>query len=1269
MKMGPNPHIIQWNCNGIATRIRIGEIQRLLKEYNPICICLQHLGKYNIDLKNYKLASESIHNNNELGTAIYVHNDVIYDKINVQSSYFQYTVTSIKIDLVEKFTICNLYNQPIFNYNFEELKRILTSLPKPLLVVGDLNAHSPVWDDNCRAADNQGLKVEEILEQYNLTCLNEENTHTYLSHTNGKTSSVDISTCSNQIAHLFEWNVLEDRYSSDHHPILITCPQRNEAPKEARYKTEKANWGQYKTTIANNLERFNQDKSINESLDLLTECIIQAAEEAMPKTSSKQRKREVPWWSPELQQLVNQKHKLSSRLTHTRRKLDKLVNNQSTNSEAIRKIIDLTIEIQVIKPLLNKTSAQFKRKAIISKTESWKSYVSGVNSSTPIKKIWKKYKKISGVHTRPPRHALNVNGNKIYTTEEICNAIGEQLEKTSSDENYDPLFMRYKREAERNEIRFKIQESNKEVYNVDFTKEELNNALNSAGNTAPGKDKIDFNMIKQLPPNAMEYLLTLYNEIWTKGTFPDKWRHAVVVPIPKPGKDPSNPLNYRPISLTSCLCKVMEKMVNVRLNWILKEKKILTQMQFGAEKGRSTMEPLILLEEHIRSAFNKKTPTIAIFFDIEKAYDATWRYPVMKKMKEEGIEGQLPLFIKNFLSNRTFQVRIDDKYSNTYHQENGTPQGSVLSCTIFKLAINSIVEELPENVRKSLFMDDFALYVSSKKLRQAVRILNIVLRRLEKWSKESGFKFSIDKTKAVAFFKDKRWIKDQPINLTFFGNYIPIVENYKFLGVIYDSHLNFKSHIEYVRGKSRKALNLLKKLSHTTWGADRRTLKMIYKATVLSKLDYGSQIYGSASKASLQRLEPIQNEGLRLITGAFRSSPTESLHVESGEPPLTLHRELVAMKTKVRLVNNQSPAAALFTEPDVYWKQDGSEGIAPYPTRTNRILQNTDINIRPYTEEETRPPPWTINKADYCYELIKLDKNNNIPQICKQEANRHINKKGRHLAIFTDGSKSQEGVGGAAICTTETKKISLPRQASVYTAELTAIQLALNIIDNSNFQKYVIYSDSKSALNTLQKFEPAHPIVSAIQSSIHKILEARQIKIEFCWVPAHVGICGNEFADKAAKEAARLPPGDTSLPNTDYYPYMKEEIYKRWQRQWDNLVNPNKLREIKQNVREWETSYNKSRRIEVVLTRMRIGHSNMTHAHLMTRPHGPAPQCDLCGASMTIKHVIERCPRLRAIRQRTIGEGNVKEILGEGPKYSTKRILAFLKEANMTEKI
>ena len=357
-----------------------------------------------------------------------------------------------------------------------------------------------------------------------------------------------------------------------------------------------------------------------------------------------------------------------------------------------------------------------------------------------------------------------------------------------------------------------------------------------------------------------------------------------MIPIPKPGKDSKNPSNYRPISLTTCLCKTMERMINTRLVWSLEKNNILSKYQSGFRKGQTTTDQLIRLESFIRDSFLKGNHVVSVFFDLEKAYDTVWKYGVIRDLHKVGLRGRMPMFIQNFLTSRVFRVRLGSIYSDMYEQEMGVPQGSILSVTLFMLKINSIADVIPASFEKSLFVDDFSITCSSRNMASIERQLQLCLNKIEKWADENGFKFS--KTKTVCMhFCNKRKLHPDP-TLTIYNSQIPVVIQTKFLGVIFDNKLNFKAHIDYVRQKCGKAMNLLKVVAKMDWGADRSVLVRLYRSFVRSRLDYGCAVFSSARKSYLKKLEPIQNQGLRICLGAFRTSPMQSLYVEANEPPM-----------------------------------------------------------------------------------------------------------------------------------------------------------------------------------------------------------------------------------------------------------------------------------------------------------------------------------------------------------------------------------------------
>jgi len=145
----------------------------------------------------------------------------------------------------------------------------------------------------------------------------------------------------------------------------------------------------------------------------------------------------------------------------------------------------------------------------------------------------------------------------------------------------------------------------------------VKSAIRKAHDSATEPDNIHSQMLKNLPEIALDTLLRVFNDLWVTGNFPSSWSEATVIPIPKPGKDLTDPGNYGPIALTSCLCKTFERLVNCRLTWFLENNNILTEYQSGYQKNRSTTDQLIRFESYIREAFVRGEHVVLVFFDLE----------------------------------------------------------------------------------------------------------------------------------------------------------------------------------------------------------------------------------------------------------------------------------------------------------------------------------------------------------------------------------------------------------------------------------------------------------------------------------------------------------------------------------------------------------------------------------------------------------------------------------------------------------------------------
>ena len=351
---------------------------------------------------------------------------------------------------------------------------------------------------------------------------------------------------------------------------------------------------------------------------------------------------------------------------------------------------------------------------------------------------------------------------------------------------------------------------------------ELKEALSSTESTAPGEDNIIYEMLKLLPEATKSFLLKIINKIWETSILPKSWKITLIIPVRKPGKDANQATSYRPIALSSCICKIMEKMINTRLMWYLEKNGCLSPNQFGFRKHRSTLDPLIKLTNHIQQGFAKEKQTIAVFFDLEKAYDTTCRSGIIKQFYNMGIRGNMIRFLNAFLSERFLKVKVGNSLSKPFIQEEGVPQGSVLSVTCFSVAINNIVKEVLAPVECSLFVDDLAIYVSYSDAVRACILIQKAIDAISKWADNNGFNFSTLKTVAIRFTRSTK--REEVPTLTLKGTILPYEDQIRYLGIIFDKKLLWKQHIEALRTKVKNSLNILKVVSSYDWGADKKPL-------------------------------------------------------------------------------------------------------------------------------------------------------------------------------------------------------------------------------------------------------------------------------------------------------------------------------------------------------------------------------------------------------------------------------------------------------------
>ena len=1222
--------ILQWNCNGYYTRFE--DLKVLLATRDPLCICLQEThfrDTQTVSHRGYTLYRKDAVSDVRAkgGVAILVRETCYSQPIPIVS---ELQVVAARVAIPSEVTLCSIYFPPDESIPISDLVSVLDQLPSPFILLGDFNAHCTEWGST--RVNRRGRQLERVFSDLHLTVLNTgSNTHYCVA--TGSHSAIDLTVCTASLATLFEWQVHDDLCGSDHFPIFLRVLGNTIGDSRSpKWILKRADWPAFSENVSFVEESFS---TVDEQVAHFTEVVTRAAGLSVPKSSGNVRRVPVPWWNEECECALRERKRAFCRFDRYPTVENKL--------EYLR------------------LKAKARKIMRISKKESWRHYVSSVNSSTPTSKVWEKVRRIHGKTAVPIVSGLMVDGRLVTTRPDIADALASSFAEASSDANLPRAFASRKREQECRPVLFRS--LNCESYNSAFSDWELGSALSESRDTSPGPDDIHYQFLKNLSMGQRAYLLRMLNHIWSQAECPAAWRESIVIPILKPGKDRQLTSSYRPVSLTSCICKTLERMINRRLVWFLESNGLLANIQCGFRRHRSTVDHLVRLEAAIQDAFVRRQHLVAVFFDLQKAYDTAWRHGILRQMHAWGFRGRLPQFVESFMSTRTFRVRVGNVLSRPFSLENGVPQGSILSVTLFAVAVNGLAQCVRSPVEGSLYVDDLAIYCRAGNINVAERQLQLTINRVHRWATDNGLTFSASKTKCVHFCRLRTFHPD-PV-LTMGGNTLPFEDSARFLGLLFDRKLTWRPHVLSLRANCQSALNLLRVLGGQFWGADRTVMLRLYRSLVRSKLDYGCVAYSSARSSVLGLLNTVHHAGIRIATGAFRTSPVSSLLCESGEPSLHMRRKQLALcyVASLSAKPDHPTYGTVFRPRHLYMYGARPRTTRPLVVRVIEHMRNRELLLpRTHVVSFGSDPPWTCPRPVIDWSLASRNKADTLPAEYLQAYHELLTAYAPYTIIYTDGSKSDGLVGSAFVVGERTFQFRLSALASVYTAELYAIFRALRHLEVRGAPgPFAIFSDSMSALKVIQTFNCAHPLVQKIQSLLLRLTSAGG-GVRFVWIPGHVGIIGNERADAAAKAAAEKASVDMSLVHVnDLQAYFKRAVQQEWQEEWDRTEN-NKLRHIKATVRPWVSSRRASRREEVILTRLRIGHCYLTHGFLL-RGEEP-PICADCGTAVTVPHLLLNCVVYRNERERAGLSWDLPIALGDDPTLAD-RVLLFLRESRL----
>ena len=719
------------------------------------------------------------------------------------------------------------------------------------LILGDFNSHS----QSCGYDEmgNRGEEVENWQIDWNLQLLNDpDDPDTFYSRRWRTTSTPDLGFATDDLAKFTTRTVQDQLAGSDHRPVMLKVDLDMKRPSQyapPRWNFKKANWSKYscRTDILTTGLNVNT-RQIDKSNKAFTDAILTSAQECIPRGS---RRDYVPHWSEELQALHEE-------VTEAR---DQVEADPS---------VDNNINLKA-------KTAKFRKESNTATRRSWHEKTAELNLERDGQKLWRLVRSLNGENSRASPIVLEED-NRVLTKRQAANHLVKQFSRVSDISVNDQRKKAVRRELQ--DRKQAIQEPADEVMTCPFVIEELEAALKDLQTGRnPGPDNITNSMLTHLGPQAKKKLLGLFNTSWKTGLIPTIWKKATLIPIPKAGKPKNSGNSYRPISLTSCMCKLMERMINRRLVWYLERNSTLMDEQAGFRQFRSTEDQITYIAQIIEDGYQRQQHTAIVWVDMEKAFDKVWKQGLTLQLVQAGVSHNMLEWIRQYLSQRTGRVNLQGKLSRQAIFKDGVPQGGVLSPTLFLVFLNSIQDILNRHVKAAIYADDLALICSEDSVGTAQVRLQECLTQLEEWTEDWAMKVNAAKTTYSIFSLSP---KSPDLKLKI-NNTLLQRENYpKYLGVTFDPRLTWCKHIQEAEKKGTKRVALLKKLAGTSWGADISVLKKTYVGYVRPVIEYGMASWGTAAKTNFQKVERVQNQSLRILTGGIKSTPINYMEAVAG---------------------------------------------------------------------------------------------------------------------------------------------------------------------------------------------------------------------------------------------------------------------------------------------------------------------------------------------------------------------------------------------------
>ena len=458
---------------------------------------------------------------------------------------------------------------------------------------------------------------------------------------------------------------------SDHLPILSSVPfsavyRPNERPPSFNFR--KARWDDFASYFDSHCPSGEEYSSLSFSsaAGLFTSLALNVAKSSIPFGYIKRPPK--AWWSAEVEKSVSERRKAFAAAHRSDKDRHAYISASRRASSVIAKAKAWQTTCSSLSPKSNPKSVHSLLRSIAGSSSSFSFSPNFPNCSSP--------RESALVYAAYLRSHFSVSQPKALRSRSR-GYLSELHRATCSEESHSSF-----------------------CSSLSFA-EFLAAASNLSSSSAAGPDKVAYPMLKHLPRSDMDFLLYIFNHFWSSHCFPSIWKTSSIIPIHKMGKPFDSPAFLQPISLTSCVSKLFERIILSRLLFFLESNSILSIRQAGFRPGRSTLDQILFLSHSIWDGFNKPRPgsrTILSTIDFSKAFDSVWHPALFHKLISAGLLPCFARWTQSFLSGRRARVVFQNHKSRSFRVRRGVSQGSVLGLVLFSLSINDLPTSLSSSV-------------------------------------------------------------------------------------------------------------------------------------------------------------------------------------------------------------------------------------------------------------------------------------------------------------------------------------------------------------------------------------------------------------------------------------------------------------------------------------------------------------------------------------------------------------------------------------------